>query len=144
MILRRHFVPKALRRRSKSQFIDHVSQPYSKTGSTRDLKMRSFVLQHRYRQRHILVLSESITVGKASLSNDLLVKPISSMHYATKVCETLLDFAVHSYLLLPPSHVELNQAEFGGMILGRSKLATQASLSAVVRSYLFLPSLKVS
>ena len=42
-------------------FSVHVSQPYSKTGITSDLRIRNFVILHRYRQRQILVLSESIT-----------------------------------------------------------------------------------
>ncbi len=61
MILRRNLVSKTLRRLSKSLLSDHVSQPYSKTGSTSVLKMQSFVLFHRYWQRHRLMLSESIT-----------------------------------------------------------------------------------
>ncbi len=47
MILRRSLLPKASIRLSRPPVSVHVSQPYSKTGSTSDLKIRILVLLHR-------------------------------------------------------------------------------------------------
>lgn len=46
----------------KAVFSDHVSQKYSKTGSTSDLKIQTIVCLHRHWQHQTFVLSELITL----------------------------------------------------------------------------------
>lgn len=61
MILQR-LAPKASMYLSKSVFSDHVSQKYSKTRSTSDLKIQTSVCLHRHWQHQTFVLSELITL----------------------------------------------------------------------------------
>ena len=61
MILRKHSLPKSQISLFISVFSIHVLQLYSETGIPSDMKIRIFFRLHRYQQRQILVLSESIT-----------------------------------------------------------------------------------